>query len=154
MSNEAQTSQQSTVTGKRLFFMARIQGELDIDGGPDAFIVDAFTPQRIERLKRLSQLCSEEGLSEVREFFYGDWVACTGESVSTDLEELVVTASGFWFTCCQKNSDIHYETPPVTLDELAEAMEADTEGKLIAVGEESQASLWAFDEDVDATAIA
>lgn len=117
-----------------LFFSARVQGDIDVDCGPDALLVPVPSEERIERLQ---QLCSDEGVSEVRELFDGDWVSLSGEHPRTDLGELVVTGSAFWFACCLKNTDVHYEREPLPLEKLTDTLHDNAGRSVIPAGDES-----------------
>lgn len=108
-----------------VYLDANTTGNGLLGGGPTYARIEAgshFTAQ----LKRLSKLCNEESLTEVRISYAPDMWGPEGieEDLRTECPELVVTKSGFWFVDRGRHSDAQIQTSAQSLKEFFEAVAA------------------------------
>lgn len=75
--------------------------------------VEAFR----SRLRELNELCTENGLAEVRIFWSGDWLDHSGELCKVEYGTLVVSTTCLWFEALLKFSDVRLETQAIEIQE-------------------------------------
>ena len=143
-----------------LFLSTFIAGGMECGEGPDFALSERFGPEIIERIKKLQKLCEDEDLTEIRQHHGMSWLEHSGpisdelpEEVRVDLEEMVVTPSAFWFTCCLKNTDVRFETRPALLEDVLKRLEKNADEPVVPVDDESEDYLVNHCDDIDFEAL-
>ena len=132
-----------TDNNQHLLFPAHMKGDdCGVDVGPDVCIIPMLNETKVARIRKLTQLCKDEELTEVRFYSKEVWLNFAAEEVRTDVDELVVTSTGFWFTCCLKNTDIAYETPALTIEDVLNAYGSASNDALIPLGLGSNGAMY------------
>ena len=99
-----------------------------------------ITPALVARIERLTRLCEEHNLSEVREWDANcDWgpYNISGE-LCLENDELVVTRSGFWWRAAMGQSDGHVETRRATLEQLRGTLHSTSDFAIIDADNQSE----------------
>ena len=107
----------------------------DYGDGP-TFAKVLVTPELLDKLRKLSGLCVEHGLSELR--VYDSPELWGPGEIESELRlicgELVVTKSSFWFVDQPKNAEYHIETRAQEIEDFFKAIADDTSGVALYFG--------------------
>lgn len=102
-----------------------------IELGKPTFATRDVDRQLIDRIKKLTGLCQEHGLSEVRQPDQVSWGPYPKQEVyqwETGCEELVVLNGTFWFEAAVEHEDGHFETDNLATGEFIAAFEDAADG--------------------------
>ena len=83
----------------------------------------------LERLGKLSSLCADNGLSEVREFNGPEWFS--EDQYRIDLHEMSCSPDEVWFTAFIKHSDLPFYTSRIEMSTLRSIFNEANDGDVI-----------------------
>lgn len=109
--------------------------------GP-SFAKFTVTPSFIEQLQRLTMLCKEHQLSEVRVTGGPDlWGGCDEDALRLQCQELVVSVGSFWFTDAPKHMDYDIQSRAQSTESFIELVTSEGDEVIFIDGIEEEVAL-------------